>query len=134
MCLSRIDGEETARFRKAGKEVAYKIGRVIPASGGLPRRLAPPFYGLALEFGKWIKDKKTKRLPLPAYPPRNQPGDSYKTGFHLYANYRDAVSVTFPEESVVRCEFDAVVAVGWWGDKKVIVARKLKLGKVLKTS
>jgi len=120
MCLSSVNSKKPA---KTG--IFYKAFRQ-DGGGGV---FNPLFQRTALRFvlGKWYKD--TSKGNIHVYWPKEI---SYPKGFHGYKTLKDA-KIMHTESTIIKCQYRKAVAWGAQGSRsRAIVAREMKLLKVVK--
>ena len=121
MCLSVVSRRKPAK--KTG--VFYKA---FCQYGGLGI-FNPLFQRTALRFvmGKWYKDTSEGNIYI--YWPKDA---SYPKGFHGYKTLKDA-KIMHTESTIIKCQYRKAVAWGVQGSRsRAIVAREMKLLKVVR--
>lgn len=116
MCLDKLDPKPQAKGNYGYKLFTTERGE-----------LTSIFTEYKYPVGRWMEDEKPAE-PLP-YQGQNQ----YPTGFHVFASLqglgRWINNKPAPKDRIRRVLIDDVVATGRQDGVKVIVARKIKIGR-----
>ena len=121
MCLDVLEEFKMPKF-------AYKI--VIKNNKG---EYVSPMHGKTIwEIGKVNKDPLRREILYTA-----SVGEPYPTGYHLYAELTGACRYCYPNEAIIKCTYDNVVATGRdmcgaYSWDKIIVAKEVEPTEIVR--
>lgn len=116
MCLDTVDSEI-----KVARKTGYKL--VHHYSYEKPMRSVCE--GFKFPLNEWVTDDNDGNI-------LTEGGVRYPKGFHVYGSLKGAKRSHLRSHEIRKCLIDEVVASGKEGRAVVIVARKIKIGEVVK--
>ena len=113
MCLSYLGDY---RHINLDKGVGWKFFKINEKG-----KLKTPYLLFEFPINRWVKDKAVKKIKFGLR--RDQ---TYPAGFHIYLTKKDADDMSFCRGTIVKkVKYRNVVAKGYQGKHKVIVAREM---------
>lgn len=129
MCLDFSDRLKNSIKKEHGEYVGWKIYR-IPQSFYKNKKLKPQYNGKDQKVGEWLYERRHIYDKITHIRFGNQKG-MYHLGFHIYLYKENAESYSRSgDECVRKVYFRKMLETGWQNNRRVIVARYLKILRV----